>query len=153
MDIITICKDKLPNYEEKVRELYIIWKGELLKLFTINKCRRRQWHPIPALLPGNSMDGGTWWATVHGVAKSRIWLSDFTSFLSIVPFGEGNGNPFQCSCLENPMDGGPDGLQSMGLQRVGHDLATNTHTHINKCKPFLLFKCLSFWFIWEACWP
>ena len=35
--------------------------------------------------------------------------------------GEGNGNPLQYSCLENPMDGEPSGLQSMGLQRVGHD--------------------------------
>ena len=39
---------------------------------------------------------------------SQSWtrLSDFTFFLSIVPFGEGNGNPPQCSCLENPMDRG-----------------------------------------------
>ena len=51
-------------------------------------------------------DGGAWWATVHGVAKSWTQLSDFTFFFSIVPFGEGNGNPLQCSCLENPMDGG-----------------------------------------------
>ena len=29
----------------------------------------------------NSMDGGAWWATVHGVAKSQRQLSDFTSFL------------------------------------------------------------------------
>ena len=29
--------------------------------------------------------------------------------------GEGNGNPLQCSCLENPMESG--GLQSMGLQK------------------------------------
>ena len=35
--------------------------------------------------------------------------------------GEGNGNPLQYSCLENPMDGGACGLQSMGSQRVGHD--------------------------------
>ena len=34
---------------------------------------------------------------------------------------EGNGNTFQYSCLENPMDRGPGGLQSMGLQRVGRD--------------------------------
>ena len=33
--------------------------------------------------------------------------------------GEGNGNPLQYSCLENPMEA--DGLQSMGLQRVRHD--------------------------------
>ena len=41
-----------------------------------------------------------------GVTRSRTQLSDFTFFLSIVPFGEGNGNPLQCSCLESPMDGG-----------------------------------------------
>ena len=52
------------------------------------------------------MDRGAWWATVYGVAKSWTRLSDFTVFLSIVPFGEGNGNPLQCSCLENPMDRG-----------------------------------------------
>ena len=31
----------------------------------------------------NPMDGGAWWATVHGVAKSRTRLSDFTFFLSL----------------------------------------------------------------------
>ena len=35
--------------------------------------------------------------------------------------GGGNGNPLQYSYLENPIDGGPDGLQSLGSQRVGHD--------------------------------
>ena len=35
--------------------------------------------------------------------------------------GEGNGNPPQYSCLGNPMDRGACRLQSMGLQRVGHD--------------------------------
>ena len=34
---------------------------------------------------------------------------------------EGNGNPFQYSCLENPMDRRADRLQSMGSRRVGHD--------------------------------
>ena len=52
------------------------------------------------------MNGEAWWAAVHGVAESWTQLSDFTFFLSIVPFGEGNGNPLQCSCLENPMDRG-----------------------------------------------
>ena len=37
--------------------------------------------------------------------------------------GEGNGDPLQCSCLENPRDGGPGGLPSVGSHRVGHDLA------------------------------
>ena len=52
------------------------------------------------------MDGGAWWAAVHGVAKSRTRLSDFTFIFSLSCIGEGNGNPLQCSCLENPRDGG-----------------------------------------------
>ena len=44
---------------------------------------------------------------------------DWTTSLSGI--GEGNGNPLQCSCLENPRDGEPDGLPSMGLHRVRHD--------------------------------
>ena len=35
--------------------------------------------------------------------------------------GEGNGNPLQCSCLENPRDREPGGLRSMGSHRVGHN--------------------------------
>ena len=38
--------------------------------------------------------------------------------------GERHGNPLQYSCLENPMDRGAWQLQSMGLQRVGHEWAT-----------------------------
>ena len=34
--------------------------------------------PPPVLLPGKSHDGGAWWVTVHGVAKIRTRLSDFT---------------------------------------------------------------------------
>ena len=56
----------------------------------------------------NPMDGGAWWAIVHGVAKSQTWLSNFTFtfYFSLSCTGEGNGNPLQCSCLENPRDGG-----------------------------------------------
>ena len=46
-----------------------------------------------------------WSAAVHGVAKSQTWLSDFTLTFQFYAFWEGNGNPLQCSCLENPMDG------------------------------------------------
>jgi len=35
---------------------------------------------------------------------------------SLSCIGEGNGNPLQCSCLENPRDGKPGGLPSMGSQ-------------------------------------
>ena len=39
----------------------------------------------------------------------------------IASHGEGNGNPLQYSCLENPRDGEPGGLPSMGSHGVGHD--------------------------------
>ena len=45
--------------------------------------------------------------------------------------GEGNGNLRQYSCPENPMNRKDGGLQSMRSQRVGHDWATSTHTHID----------------------
>ena len=49
------------------------------------------------------MDGGAWWAAVHGVAEGRTRLSDFTfTFMH----WRRKGNPLQCSCLENPRDGG-----------------------------------------------
>ena len=69
------------------------------------------------------MDGGAWWAVVHGVAKSRTRLSDFTFtfHFSLSCIEEGNGNPLQYSCLENPRDGEPGGLPSMVPHRVGHN--------------------------------
>ena len=39
--------------------------------------------------------------------------------------GEGNGNPLQYSCLENPMDGGAWWAAVLGVARVGHDWATS----------------------------
>ena len=51
--------------------------------------------------------------------------SDMTEQLhfhfSLSCIGEGNGNPLQCSCLENPRMEEPGGLPSMGSHRVGHD--------------------------------
>ena len=54
------------------------------------------------------MDGGTWWAAVHGVAKGRTRLSDFTFTFQFHALEKemANGNPLQYSCLENPRDGG-----------------------------------------------
>ena len=67
---------------------------------------RRQWHPTPVLLPGKSMGGGAWWAAVHGVAKSRTRLSDFTFTFLFHALEKEMATQIQCSCLENPRDGG-----------------------------------------------
>ena len=39
------------------------------------------------------MDGGAWWATVHGVAKSRTWLSNFTDFSHFLLYWRGEWLP------------------------------------------------------------
>ena len=52
------------------------------------------------------MDGGAWQAAVHGVAKSQDTTERLHFHFSLSCIGEGNGNPLQCSCLENPRYGG-----------------------------------------------
>ena len=53
-----------------MRRRFDPWVGKVLW--------RRAWQPIPLFLPGGSYGRGAWWATVHGVAKSRTRQSDFT---------------------------------------------------------------------------
>ena len=60
-----------------------------------NDSWRRRWHPTPVLLPGKSHG----WRSLVGCSP---WGLDFHFSLSCI--GEGNGNPLQCSCLENPRD-------------------------------------------------
>ena len=52
------------------------------------------------------MDGGAWWASVHGVAKESDTTEQLHFHFSLSSIGDGNGNPLQCSCLENPRDRG-----------------------------------------------
>ena len=80
----------------------------LLKSFCIlsRTLRRRQWHPTPLLLPGKSHG----WRSLEDCSPWGHWGSDTTEQLhfhfSLSCIGEGNGNPLQCSCLENPRDRG-----------------------------------------------
>ena len=68
--------------------------------------QRRQWHPTPVLLPGKSHGR----RSLVGCSPWGRWGSDTTEQLhfhfSLPCIGEGNGSPLQCSCLENPRDGG-----------------------------------------------
>ena len=67
------------------------------------------------------MDREVWCAAIHGVGKSWTRLTDFTLFFSLSCIGEGNGNPLQCSFLENPRDSGAWWAAVYGSHRVGHD--------------------------------
>ena len=66
--------------------------------------QRRQWHPTPVLLPGKSHErrslvGCSPWGCKESDTTERLHFH-----FSLSCIGEGNGNPLQCSCLENPRD-------------------------------------------------
>ena len=82
---------------------------------------RRQWQPTPVLLPGNFHDGGAWWAAVHGVAKSRTWLSDFSFPFHFHALEKEMATHSSVLSWRIPGTGKPGGLPSVGSRRVGHD--------------------------------
>ena len=62
----------------------------------------------------NPMDGGAWWATVHGVARSRTRLSDFTLFFHFHALGKEMATHSSVLAWRIPGTGEPGGLSSMG---------------------------------------
>ena len=69
----------------------------------------------------NPMDGGAWWAAVHGVAKSRKRLSDFTFTFHFHALEKKMATQSRVLAWRIPGMGQPGGLPSMGWHRVGHD--------------------------------
>ena len=69
----------------------------------------------------NLMDGGAWGATVHGVAKSRTRLSDFTFMFHFHVWEKEMAIHSSVLAWRIPWTGEPGGLPSMGSHRVGHD--------------------------------
>ena len=69
----------------------------------------------------NSMDRGAWWAAVHGVAKSRTRLSDFTFTFHFPALEKEMATHSSVLAWRIPGIGEPGGLPSMGSHRVGHD--------------------------------
>ena len=95
---------------------------------------RRQWHPTPVLLPGKShgrrnLVGCSPWG--HGGSDTTERLHfDF----SLSCTGEGNGNPLQCSCLENPKDRGAwwAAVYGVAQSRTGLKWLSSSMSMINK---------------------
>ena len=67
------------------------------------------------------MDGEAWWAAVHGVAKSRTQLSDFTFTFHSHALEKEMATHSSILAGRIPWTEDPGGLQSTGLQRVGQD--------------------------------
>ena len=69
----------------------------------------------------NPMDGGAWWAAVHGVAEGRTRLSDFTFTFHFHALEKEMATHSSVLAWRIPGTGEPGGLPSMGSHRVGHD--------------------------------
>ena len=69
----------------------------------------------------NPMDGGAWRATVHGVAKSRTRLSDFTFTFHFHALEKEMATHSSILARRFPGTEEPVGLPSMGPHRVGHE--------------------------------
>ena len=67
------------------------------------------------------MGGGAWWAEVHGVAKSRTRLSDFTFTFHFHALEKETAPHSSVLAWRTPGTGEPGGLPSVELHRVGHD--------------------------------
>ena len=83
---------------------------------------RRQWHRTPVLFClENVMDGGAWWAAVHGVAKGWTRLSNFTFTFHFHALEKEMATHSSVLAWRIPGTGEPGGLPSLGSHRVGHD--------------------------------
>ena len=69
----------------------------------------------------NPTDGGAWWAAVHGVTKSWIWLSNFTFTFHFHALEKEMATHSSVLAWRIPGTGEPGGLPSVGSHRVGHD--------------------------------
>ena len=100
---------------------------------------RRRWHPTPVLLPGKS-HGRRGPVGCSPWGRSELDRTERLHFhFSPLRIGEGNGNPLQYSCLENPRDGGAQWAAVYGvakswtrLKRLGSSSSSiHIHIHLN----------------------
>ena len=108
----------------------------------LSPCLFRQWHPTPVLLPGKSHG----WRTLVGCSPWDCEESDMTERLqfpfSLPCIGEGNGNPLQCSCLENPRDGGAwwaavYGVSQSWTRLMGLSSSSSSSCLFNLCAEYI----------------
>ena len=77
--------------------------------------------PLQYSCMGNPMDGGAWWAAVHGVVKSQTRMSDFTFTFHFHALEKEMATHSSVLAWRIPGTGEPGGLPSLGSHGVGHD--------------------------------
>ena len=92
-----------------------------LLLHCLPKCPFPNGDPLQYSCLENPMDGGAWWAAVHGVAKSQTWLSDFNFTFHFHALEKEMATHSSVLAWRIPGMREPSGLLSMGSHRVGHN--------------------------------
>ena len=95
--------------------------GRDFTFFMLSSRREGDGTPLQYSCLENPMDGGAWWAAVHGIAKSRTRLSDFTFTFHFHALEKEMATHPSVLAWRIPGMGEPGGLPSVGLHRVGHD--------------------------------
>ena len=85
------------------------------------KVREGNGTPLQYSCLENPMDGGAWWAAVHGVTRSWIQLSDFTFTFYFHALEKEMAAHSSTLAWKTPWTVEPGRLRSMGSIRVGHD--------------------------------
>ena len=101
-----------PHYQHPLPEWCICYNSQTY---------RRRWHPLQYACLANPMDGGAWWAAVHGVARSRTLLSNFTFTFHFHALEKEMATYSSVLAWRIPGTGEPGGLPSMGSHRVRHN--------------------------------
>ena len=112
---------ELINDSVKLLDAELIYRN-LLHFYTLTtKYGEGNGTPLQHSCLENPMDGGGWWATVHGVAQSRTRLSDFTFTFHFHALEKEVATHSSVLAWRIPRTGKPGGLPSMGSHRVGQD--------------------------------
>ena len=125
------CTEKQRHYSAN-KDLYS--QEDLYGLPIVGSHWRRQWQPSPVLLPRKSHGQ----RSLVGCSPWGCWESDMTERLhfhfSLSSIGEGNGNPLQYSCLENPRDRGDWWAAVHGVAQSQTQLKQLTYQNNNNNK-------------------
>ena len=105
----------------RIAQRRALWVERLLKAKAMLHVREGNGTPLQSSCLENPMDGGAWWATVHGVAKSQTRLSDFTFTFCFLALEKEMATHSSVLAWRIPGTGEPSGLPSMGSHRVGHN--------------------------------
>ena len=119
---------RFPRFPWGTHPWYVWVQRGLTSLATAVNCtslcmppRRRQWHPLQYSCLANPVDGGAWWAAVHGVTERQTRLSDFTFTFHFHALEKEMAAHSSVLAWRIPGMGEPGGLLSLGSHRVGHD--------------------------------